>query len=580
MIKTLAKSIRQYKKESILSPVFMAAEVLMDVLIPFLMIKLIDLGVVGGDMGYIARLSGVLVLMTLVSLCAGALSGSYSAKAAAGFSANLRQDIFRRVQSFSFSNIDKFSPASLITRLTTDTANVQMAYQVIIRMAVRSVLMTVFAFIMAFQVSTTVPLVFLGIAPVLLFGLFYIVLRVHPFFVKAFDAYDKLNNLVGENLRGIRTVKSYVREETEKQKFGAVSDDIYRLFVKAQRQVAFNMPLIQFCVYASLILISWFGAKQIVSGYMTTGGLMSTISYSMQIMMNLMMLSNVFVMIIISRASVQRIVEVLREESALKNPEKPVTAVASGSVSFRAVDFSYSGDGGKLCLSGIDLDIKSGETIGIIGGTGSSKTSLVQLIPRLYDVTNGAVLVGGVDVRDYDIETLRNEVAVVLQKNTLFSGTIKENLRWGKADASDEELRHVCGLAQADEFIAAFPDAYDTYIEQDGTNVSGGQKQRLCIARALLKKPKILILDDSTSAVDTGTDFLIRKAFREEIPDTTKFIIAQRISSVQDADRIIVMDGGRVNAFGTHDELLAANPIYSEVYNSQIQGGGDFDEEK
>ena len=580
MIKTLAKSIRQYKRETILSPVFMILEVIMEVLIPYFMITLIDVGITGGDMGAIIRISVILIIMTLISVSGGTLSGLYAARAGAGFAANLRHDLFHKVQEFSFSNIDKFSPASLITRLTTDTTNVLMAFQSLIRQAVRAVMMIIFALFMAFRVNTTVSLIFLGLIPVLGIGLFSIIIHVHPIFVRAFDTYDVLNNRVAENLRGIRVVKSYVREEDEKAKFNAISDRIYKYFIKAQKRVAFNMPLIQFCVYTGTILISWIGAKLIVAGSMTTGELMSLITYSMLILMSLMLMSFVFIMIVISRASAQRIVEVLSEESALKNPEEPVMFVEDGSISFKSVDFSYVGDNSKLCLSGIDLDIKSGETVGIIGGTGSAKSSLIQLIPRLYDATEGAVLVGGIDVRQYDIEVLRSSVAVVLQKNTLFSGTIIENLRWGNPDASEEELKHVCCLAQADSFIESFPDGYETYVEQDGTNLSGGQKQRLCIARALLKKPKILILDDSTSAVDTKTDALIRRAFREEIPDTTKLIIAQRISSVQDADRIIVMESGRINAVGTHEELLKGNSIYQEVYNSQMQGGGDFDEEK
>jgi len=580
MIKILSRSIRQYKKESILAPLFMMLEVMMEVLIPFWMASLIDRGITGGDMNYIVKMSVVLGLMALLSLIFGACSGIFASIASAGFAANLRSDIFRRVQTFSFSNIDKFSPASLITRLTTDTNNIMMAYGSIIRMAVRAVLMVSFALAMSFQINANIALIFVCVIPVLCFGLFFIILHVHPIFVRAFGRYDALNNIVSENLRGIRVVKSFVREKNETEKFGGVSTDIYRDFTKAQKQVAFNMPFLQLCIYVCTILISWVGAKLIVSHTMTTGELMSVISYSMMILMSLNLLSIVFVMIVISRTSAQRVVEVLREESSLKNPDNPINEIKDGSISFRDVDFSYVGDKKSLCLKGVSLYIRSGETIGIIGGTGSSKTTLVQLIPRLYDATVGTVLVGGADVRDYDITTLRNAVAVVLQNNTLFSGTIKENLRWGNENATDAEIRHACKLAQADGFIEAFPDGYDTHIEQDGTNVSGGQKQRLCIARALLKKPCILILDDSTSAVDTKTDALIRKAFREEIPDTTKLIIAQRISSVQDADRIIVMDGGRVNAIGTHEELLAGNAIYKEVHDSQVKGGGDFDEEK
>ena len=579
MLKLLARSIRQYKKESILAPMFMALEVTMEILIPFGMASLIDKGITGGDMQYIARMSALLGTMALLSLTFGACSGTFAARASAGFAANLRADLFRRVQTFSFSNIDKFSPASLITRLTTDTNNIMMAYGAIIRMAVRALLVVTFALTMSFRISARVALIFVCVIPVLCSGLFLITLHVHPIFVRAFARYDSLNNIVSENLRGIRAVKSFAREKNETDKFGGVSGDIYRDFTRAQKRVAFNMPFLQLCIYTCTILISWAGAKMIVARAMTTGEFMSMISYSMMIMMSLNLLSFVFVMLVISRTSAGRVAEVLREESGLKNPENPIMALRDGSISFRNMSFSYVGDKGRLCLRGVNLDIQSGETIGILGGTGSSKTTLVQLIPRLYDATAGTVLVGGADVRAYDLETLRGAVGFVLQKNTLFSGTIKENLRWGNAYATDEDLRRACKLAQADGFIEAFPAGYDTTIEQDGTNVSGGQKQRLCIARALLKQPKILILDDSTSAVDTKTDFLIRRAFREELPGTTKLIIAQRVSSVMDADRIIVMDGGGVDAVGTHEELLAANAIYREVYASQTQGGGDFDEE-
>lgn len=573
MIKRLAGCVRQYKKDVMLSPIFVTLEVVMEVIIPFLMASLIDSGINKGNMGAIWRIGAALIVSAIISLIFGALAGNYAAKAAAGYAKNLRQDMYFAVQDFSFSNVDKFSTASIITRLTTDVTNVQDAFQMIIRIAVRAPMMIIFSLIMAFGINSKLSLIFFLMIPALGGGLYIIIRNAHPIFERVFRTYDKLNNVVQENLRSIRVVKSYVREEHEKEKFGEVSTDIYKGFTKAQKLVAFNSPLMQFCAYTCMLLISWFGARMIVSKTMTTGELVSLISYTMQILMSLMMLSMVFVMITISRNSAERIVEVLNEKSDLHNCDNPIFQVKDGDISFRNVNFSYSKDKNKLCLQDINIDIKSGETVGIIGGTGSSKTSLVQLIPRLYDVTEGSVTVGGVDVRDIDIETLRNAVAMVLQKNVLFSGTIKENLRWGCEDAEDEELVRVCKLAQADEFITSFPEQYDTYIEQGGSNVSGGQKQRLCIARALLKKPKILILDDSTSAVDTRTDALIRKAFHEEIPNTTKIIIAQRISSVQDADKIIVMDGGKINAVGTHEQLLKDNEIYREVYTSQVNGG-------
>lgn len=579
MIKRLLGSVRQYKKASILSPVFVTLEVILEVLIPILMASLIDDGIEGGDMGYIWKVGMGLVAAALASLTFGVLSGKYAADAAAGFARNLRRDMFYHVQRFSFSNIDKFSTASIITRLTTDVTNVQMAYMMVIRIAARAPAMIIFSLVMSFLINAEISLILLGVVPVLGAGFYFIIRYVHPIFVRVFKRYDKLNNVVQENLRSIRVVKSFVREGHEEDKFGEVSQAIYKDFVRAEKIIAFNAPIMQFCVYACMLLISWVGANLIVAGAMTTGDLVSLFSYVLMILMSLMLLSFVFVMVIISRASAERISELLDESSDLTNGDNPVLSVRDGSISFRNVDFSYAKKKDKLCLSGIDLDIRSGETIGIIGGTGSSKTTLVQLIPRLYDVTGGLLRVGGVDVRDYDIETLRNTVAVVLQKNVLFSGTIRENLRWGNPDATDEELEQACRLAQADDFIRSFPDGYDTYIEQGGANVSGGQKQRLCIARALLKKPKILILDDSTSAVDTRTDSALRRAFREEIPDTTKLIIAQRISSVSDADRIIVMEGGRIHAIGTHDELLQSNTIYQEVYRSQMKGG-DFDEAK
>ncbi len=579
MIKRLAGCIREYKRDSVLAPAYIVGEGAMEVLIPMLMARLIDQGIDRGSMTAIWQIGLLLAVCCLVSLCFGILAGTHAARASAGFAKNLRRDMYYRVQEYSFSNIDRFSAASIVTRLTTDVTNVQNAFQMIIRMAVRAPILLVFALFMAFLVNARLAVIYLCVIPVLGLGLFLIVKFAHPLFERVFKTYDRLNLVVQENLHGIRVVKSFVREEYEKEKFGRVSESIYRDFKKAERTVAFNMPLMQISVYTCMLLLSWIGARLIVGGNgtaggMTTGQLMSMFSYTMQILMSLMMLSNVFVMLIISRASAERIVEILDEESSLKNPQAPVFQVADGSVCFEGVSFSYRGDKNKLCLMDIDLDIKSGETVGVIGGTGSSKSSLVQLIPRLYDVTEGRLLVGGRDVRDYDIETLRNQVAMVLQKNVLFSGTIRENLRWGNPDASEEEMVRACKLSAADDFIREFPEGYDTYIEQGGANVSGGQRQRLCIARALLKKPKILILDDSTSAVDTATDAMIRKAFREEIPETTKFIIAQRISSVEDADKIIVLDGGRVSGFGTHEELLGQNEIYREVYESQVKGGG------
>ncbi len=572
MIKRLAACVRQYKKDSILTPLYVTMEVVLEVIIPLLMARLIDFGIDGGSMSYIVKMGVALVVAAIISLIFGALSGRSAAIASAGFAKNLRHDMFYNVQGFSFSNIDKFSTASIVTRLTTDITNIQNAYQMIIRIAVRCPVMLIFSLIMAFSINHQLSLIFLACIPILGVGLYLIMSKAHPIFERVFKTYDKLNNVVQENLRGIRVVKSFVREDYEKEKFGTISEDIYSDFSKAEKTLAYNMPLMQFCVFASMLLISWFGARLIVGSTMTTGELMSLITYTMQILMSLMMLSMVFVMITISRASAERIVEVLNEESDLHNPKHPVYEVKDGAIRFDNVEFSYKKGSGKPCLKGINLTINAGETVGIIGGTGSSKSSLVQLIPRLYDVTEGSVSVGGVDVRDYDIETLRNEVAMVLQKNVLFSGTIKENLRWGSENATDEELVHACKLAQADGFITQFPDGYDTYIEQ-GTNVSGGQKQRLCIARALLKKPKILILDDSTSAVDTQTDAQIRQAMRDEIPGTTKLIIAQRISSIEDADKIIVLDEGEINAVGTHEELLETNEIYREVYTSQQKGG-------
>ncbi len=573
MIKKLSKSIREYKKSSILAPIYVSIEVILEVVIPMLMAMLIDEGIDKGDLGRIAMIGGWLVVCCLVSLACGALSGKHAALAAAGFAKNLRHDIYYHVQDFSFSNIDKFSTASIITRTTTDVSNLQNAYMMIIRTAVRSPFMLVFSMIAAFRIHPELAAVFLVSVPVLGIGIFLIMRFVHPIFRRAFKLYDRLNQVVQENLRGIRVVKSFVREDHEIEKFNGVSQKIYKDFKKAETIISFNGPLIQLCAFGSTVLISWLGARLIIrsgGSAMTTGQLQAMLQYTMQILMSLMMFSMVLMMIILSRASAERICEVLDEQSDLTSPESgAVMEVADGSVEFDHVTFSYARKAEKPVLDDVCLSIRSGETIGVIGGTGSSKSSLVQLIPRLYDVTDGAVKVGGVDVRKYDLQVLRDNVAMVLQKNVLFSGSIKENLRWGNENATDEELIHACKLAQADGFIREFPNGYDTHIEQGGSNVSGGQRQRLCIARALLKKPKILILDDSTSAVDMKTDALIRKAFAEEIPDTTKFIITQRIASVENADRVLVLDDGRVDGFGTHEELMRTNKIYREVYESQ-----------
>lgn len=573
MIKRLSQCVREYKKDALLSPLYVLVESFLDVAIPFVMADLIDKGIEAGNMPMILRYGALLVGFALVALAFGALAGRSCARATAGFARNLRHDMFHHLQVYSFSNIDKFSSAGLVTRLTTDVSNVQNAFMMIVRTLIRCPAMLIFAMVMSFRINHDISLVFLAVIPVLGVGLYLIIRRVYPVFERVFKTYDRLNGVVQENLSGIRVVKNFVREDHEIQKFDAISGTIYKDFSIAERILALNSPLMQGCVYVCMILVSWLGAKQIVIGTMSTGNLMSFFTYIMQILSSLMMLSMVFVMITMSRASAERIVEVLEEKSDITNCENPVYEVKDGSVCFTDVCFSYAKRPDKTVLNDIDLVIPSGQTVGIIGGTGSSKSSLVQLIPRLYDVTGGSVTVGGVDVRNYDLQTLRHSVAMVLQKNTLFSGTIKENLRWGNPDATDEELVYACRLAQADDFIRSFPDGYDTKIEQGGTNVSGGQKQRLCIARAILRKPKILILDDSTSAVDTKTDALIRRAFREEIPDTTKIIIAQRISSVMDADQIIVMDNGLINGRGTHEELLASNEIYREVYESQQKGG-------
>ena len=569
MIKQLAKCVGQYKKQTILTPAFVALEVVMEVVIPLVMASLIDKGIDAGDMGYIVRIGLVLLGCAALSMLFGVLSGYYAAESSAGFARNLRRNMFYNVQNFSFSNIDKFSTASIVTRLTTDVTNVQMAFMMITRIAVRCPLMLVFSLIMSFGINVKISVIFLCAMPVLALGLYLITTHAHPIFERVFKTYDKLNNVVQENLRGVRVVKSFVREDYEREKFGKVSKLIFEDFSKAERTIAFGMPLMQTAIYACSLLAAWIGARLIVGGSMTTGQLMSVMTYAMQILMSMMMLSMVFVMIVISRASCQRVCEILAEESNIKNGPDPVTEVADGSIEFSGAGFSYQDDPARLCLKNIDLTIRSGETIGILGGTGASKSTLVQLIPRLYDTTVGSVKVGGVDVRDYDLRTLRDAVAMVLQKNELFSGTIKDNLRWGCENATDEEMVEACRLAQADEFVREMPDGYDTHIEQGGTNVSGGQKQRLCIARALLKKPKILILDDSTSAVDTRTDALIRRGFREYIPETTKLIIAQRVSSVQDADRIIVLDNGEIADVGSHEELLGRCAIYQEVYLSQ-----------
>ncbi len=581
MIKRLMKSIREFRTASIKAPVYVSLEVVMEVVIPLLMAQLIDQGIDAGNMPYILKMGLVLFLSAVASLIFGALAGKYAAEASAGFAKNLRLDMFERVQGFSFSNIDRFSTGGLVTRLTTDVTNVQNAFQMVIRTAVRSPFMLVFSLAAAIGIDWQIAGIFLIFIPVLSLGLYLVASHAHPVFERVFRRYDRLNSVVQENLRGIRVVKSFVREDHEVDKFRAISGEIYQDFSHAEKTLAFNMPLMQFSVYGCMLLVSWFGARAVVACGgdaalgLSTGELTSLFTYALQILSSLMMLSMVFVMIVISRASARRIDEVLQEQSDIRNPENPVKEVRDGSITFKDVVFRYNQSAEKPVLDHVDLRIESGQTVGILGGTGSSKSSLVQLIPRLYDVSEGSVEVGGVDVRRYDLTALRDAVAVVLQKNVLFSGSIKDNLRWGKEDATDEEMQRVCVQAQADGFIRSFPDGYDTHIEQGGSNVSGGQRQRLCIARALLKKPRVLILDDSTSAVDTATDASIRRALREEIPNVTKLIIAQRINSVMDADRIIVLDEGRVIGFGTHEQLLKTNRIYREVYESQVKGGGE-----
>ena len=581
MIKRLLRCIREFKWAAILSPLCMVGEVYMEVKIPLVLARIVDLGVEMSDMGAVVKYGLVLVLYALCSLTFGVASAFFASYAATGFARNLRHDMYYNVQTFDFSNIDKFSTSSIVTRLTSDVANLQMAFQMMIRMAIRCPMMLILATTNAFSISPRLCLVYCVVLPLLGVGLYILMKTVHPIFDRVFRTYDKLNNVVQENLHGIRVVKSFVREDRETEKFSAISEEIYKDFCKAERTLAFNNPLMQLAVYTCILVISYLGATMVIASGntialgLTTGQLTSMFTYTIQILSSLMMLSMVFVMMTMARAPLRRTTEILREVPDLDNPKEPVTAVSDGSIDFENVSFRYSRTADRSALESIDLHIASGMTVGILGSTGSSKSTLVQLIPRLYDATEGTVRVGGVDVRDYDITALRDAVSMVLQKNVLFSGTIKDNLRWGDPNATDEELVHACRLACADEFIQTFPDGYDTHIEQGGTNVSGGQKQRLCIARALLKKPKILILDDSTSAVDTHTDAMIRKAFREEIPGTTKLIIAQRVSSVQDADMIVILDNGMIAGVGTHDELLKTSKIYQEVYYSQQKGGAE-----
>lgn len=581
MIKTLSRSLREYKKGSVLTILLSVLEAAFEITIPLCMAKVIDEGIDLGNMNAVWKYGMILLAFALFQLITGVLSAHIAARSSVGFCANLRQDMYDNVQTFAFSNIDKFSTASIVTRLTTDVTNIQNAYQMLIRMAIRGPVMLLFSMIVSFKINSTIAWIFLAVIPIMAFLLYLIIRKVNPIFNRVFETYDELNNVVQENVRGIRVVKSFNREDYEIGKFRSISEKIYRYFSKGEKLIAFNSPIMQFFMYACMILISWIGAKAIIASGnntalgMTTGDLTALLSYATQILTSLMMLSMVFVMITMSLASARRIAEILNEKTDIQNSDSPVMTVKDGSISFEDVDFVYASKADKKVLDHINLTISSGETVGIIGATGSSKSSLVQLIPRLYDVTGGTLTLGGVDVKDYDLDTLRSSVAMVLQKNELFSGTVKENLRWGNENATDEEMKHACYLACADEFIEAMPDQYDTYIEQGGNNVSGGQKQRLCIARALLKKPKVLILDDSTSAVDTKTDATIQRAFAEYIPDTTKIIIAQRISSVQNADKIVVLNDGKIDAVGTHEELLENCNIYREVYQSQVKGDGE-----
>ena len=575
MNKTLLRSVREYKKQSVLAPIFVILEVLMEVLIPMEMAKIIDIGISGGDLGYIVQRGVILVCMAMLALWFGMMAGNMAAIAGAGYAKNLRHDIFYKIQEFSFKNIDHFSTSGLVTRMTTDITNVQMAYMMSIRLLARAPIMVILSWIMTLMINREIALLFLIVIPLLGGALIFIAKKAHPHFVKVFDEYDVLNNSVQENVNASRVVKAFVREDFEIRKFHGISQYVYDLFTKAEKIVAWNSPVMQFTVYAVVLAMILIGGKSIVFGTMETGEMTSVVVYAMQMLMSLMMVTFVFVMIMIAEASTDRITEVLTEVPDMQEKDNAVKTVPNGDIDFDHVEFSYAGEGGNLSLKDINLHIKSGQTIGIIGGTGSAKSTLVQMIPRLYDVTNGSVKVGGIDVRDYNLEILRDQVSMVLQKNVLFSGSIYENIRWGNENASDEEVQRVCRLAQADGFVKEFPAGYNTMIVQGGNNVSGGQKQRLCIARALLKKPKILILDDSTSAVDTKTDAMIRKAFREEIPDTTKIIIAQRVSSIEDADQIIVLDKGEISGIGTSEELLKTNAIYREVYESQVKGGED-----